>query len=313
VLSDAILLLVGLFVIYVGGRLIISGAASMATEFGLTPLLVGATIVAFGTSAPELFLAVFSAIDGEPSVSIGNVIGANINNLTLVLGLFAVLLPIVCGFATVRREAYAALFAVGLMAIFAADGRLERWEGAVMLLSFLGYLVYLWRCFRGCAYVETKQKRERNKKVILKGAALIIVSITALAIGAEITVSSAVDLAMELGISTLVIGMTIVSAGTVLPEVTVSIIAARLGQTDIAVGNLLGTLTFNTLVVAGTAAALSGVGFATFDILLGLALIFGLLVAVLVSLRYRGEITRLGGAVLMAVYAIFTIIVVAIA
>jgi cation:H+ antiporter len=301
----------GIVVIYVGGRLLISGASDAATELGLTPLLVGATIVAFGTSAPELFLAFFSALNGEAQVSIGNVIGANINNLTLVLGAFAVFLPIVCGFDTVKREAYAALLGIGLMAIFASDGRLERWEGVVMLLAFLGYLVYLRRCFRGCAYVEEKGKRKVDRRVLMKGFVFIIISIGALALGAELTVSSAVDLALELGISTFVVGITIVSVGTVLPELTVSIIAARQGQQDIAVGNLLGTLTFNTLVVAGTASAIAGVSFALSDVYIGLALIFGLLVAILMALRYRGRINRIGGVALISVYAIFTLVIVA--
>jgi cation:H+ antiporter len=310
VLWEALILLVGLAIIYVGGRLLISGASNAATELGLTPLVVGATIVAFGTSAPELFLAFFSALDGEAQVSIGNVIGANINNLTLVLGAFAVILPIVCGFDTVKREAYAALLGIGLMAIFASDGKLEQWEGVVMLVAFLGYLVYLRRCFRGCAYVEEKEKRKVDRRVLMKGLIFIIISIGALALGAELTVTSAVDLALELGISTLVVGITIVSVGTVLPELTVSIIAARQGQQDIAVGNLMGTLTFNTLVVAGTASAIAGVSFALSDMYIGLALIFGLLVAVLMALRYRGRINRIGGIALLAVYAVFTLVMV---
>jgi cation:H+ antiporter len=310
VLWEALILLVGLAIIYIAGRLLISGASSAATELGLTPLVVGATIVAFGTSAPELFLAFFSALEGEAQVSIGNVIGANINNLTLVLGVFAVLLPIVCGFDTVRREAYAALLAVGLMAVFAWDGKFEQWEGVVMLVSFIGYLEYLRRCFRGCAYVEDKEKRKVNRRVLTKGLVFIIISIGALALGAELTVTSAVDLATELGISTLVIGITVISVGTVLPEITVSIIAAREKQQDIAIGNLLGTLIFNTLVVAGTAAAISGVVFARADVYFGLAMIFGLLVAVLVVLRYRGAISRVGGAVLLAVYLAFTLAIV---
>ncbi len=309
-LWEALVLLVGLFIIYVGGRMLISGASSAATELGLTPLVVGATIVAFGTSAPEFFLAVFSALEGEAQVSVGNVIGSNINNLTLVLGVFAVILPIVCGFDTVKREAYAALLAIGLMAIFASDGELERWEGALMLVAFIGYLVYLRRCFRGCAYVEEKAIRKKDQRVLLKGVAFIMISIGALALGAELTVSSAVDLATQLGVSTLVIGITVVSVGTVLPEITVSIIAARAKQQDIAIGNLLGTLIFNTLVVAGTAAAISGVAFALFDVYFGLAMIFGLMVVVLAALRYRGAISRVGGAALLAVYAVFSLVIV---
>jgi cation:H+ antiporter len=179
-----------------------------------------------------------------------------------------------------------------------------------MLIAFFGYLVYLRRCFRGCAYVEDKALRKVDRLVILKGAAFILISIGALALGAELTVGSAVDLATQLGVSTLVIGITVVSLGTVLPEITVSIIAVREKQQDIAIGNLLGTLFFNTLVVAGTAAAISGVAFSLFDEYFGLVIISGLLVAVLAALRYRGAISRVGGAALLTVYVVFSLVIV---
>jgi cation:H+ antiporter len=284
VLWDIALLIAGLAIIYVGGRFLIQGASSLALRLGMKPILVGVTIVAFGTSAPELFLALISSSQGAASVSVGNVLGANANDLTIVLGLAAVILPLATNYLEARLEIVATLSSLLLFGALALDGRFDWVDGLIFMSSF-GVILYM-LVTRNRVPLNGPEENGvdvergwRNSTSFYLGA--LVLGVVALAIGSELTITSSVDLARSLGVSELIIGATIISIGTTLPELTVSVISALKGEPDLAVGNALGSVFFNTLVVTGTVALISGVYFETSVVLI--SVIFLLSVTLLIT------------------------------
>jgi cation:H+ antiporter len=266
----------GLALLAAGGELLVRGSAQLAARFGVAPLVVGLTVVAFGTSAPELAVSLQSVSAGAANVAIGNVVGSNIFNVLFILGASALLMPLVVSRRVVWVEVPIVIAISGLAWFFAGDGRVTPGEGLVLLLVVTVYTGWLLR-------TSTPQDAPAETTAIdgvrhgaVSSAMIALAGLALLLVGARWLVQGAVSLASALGVSDAVIGLTIVAAGTSLPEVAASLVATLRGQRDIAVGNVLGSNIFNLTVILGvTAIAAGGLavpeGVVTFDVVIMVA------------------------------------------
>ena len=250
----------GLVLLILGAERFVHGAAATARNFGIAPLLIGLTVVAFATSAPEVLVSVVAASRGEPGLAIGNAIGSNIVNIGLVLGMTAIVRPIKLESATLRRE-MPALLAVTLLTVsLFLDARLTHIDGYVMLTGLVIVMIWLARLgSRSAANDPIKKDFEAEipDDVSMKLAVLwVAVGLGTLLLGAEWLVTGAIGIAHTLGVSEVVIGITIVAFGTSLPELAVSLISVLKGEYGLAIGNIVGSNIFNLLAVIGIAAAI---------------------------------------------------------
>ena len=259
--SDVGLIVAGLVLLIWGADRFVHGAASAARNMGIAPLLIGLTIVAFATSAPEILVSVVAAARGEPGLAFGNAIGSNIVNIGLVLGVTAMIRPIPLESATLRRE-MPALLAVSLLTVsLFLDTRLSRPDGIVMLTGLA--IVMVWFVRLGIRSSENDPikmdyEAEIPDDVQTKSAVIwLIVGLGALLIGAEWLVNGSIGVAHSLGVSEVVIGITIVAFGTSVPELAVSLVSALRGEYGLAIGNIVGSNIFNLLAVIGIAATIS--------------------------------------------------------
>ena len=249
-----LLLAVGLVLLVYGAELLVRGASALAVSAGISPLVVGLTVVAFGTSTPELAVSVLSAWHGQPGIALGNVVGSNICNVLLILGLSAAVAPLVVARQVVWLEVPIMIGTSLLLILFALDGMLVRWEGALLFAGIIGYTVWTVRRSRrelreqtmagGDDELPPPSSRSRQLLEILGGLVL-------LGVGSKLLVDGAVTIARHLGVSDLIIGLTIIAVGTSLPELATSVLASLRGQRDIAVGNVVGSNIFNILTVLG--------------------------------------------------------------
>ncbi len=259
----ALLLIAGLALLLTGAELLIRGAARLAVATGLSPLVVGQTVVAFGTSAPELAIGVDAALRGVPAIALGNVVGSNIANVLLVLGLSALVAPLVVARRLIRLDVPLMLAASLLVMTMALDGRLDRLEGSVLLASAVGYTAFLVRLSRreSAALLTAAQVPGQGVRAVWwRDLGLVLGGLVLLVLGARVLVTAAVDIALGIGLSELVIGLTVVAVGTSLPEIAASIMATARGHGEMAVGNVVGSNLFNLLLVLGASAAVSADG-----------------------------------------------------
>ncbi len=254
------LLLAG-FVLLVGGaELLVRGAARLAAAMGLSPLVIGLTVVAIGTSAPELATSIGAALSGSPDIALGNVVGSNIANVLLILGMTALVAPLVVSRQLVRLDVPIMLGAALLVFGLSLDGGLGRGDGIGLLALALAYIgLLLWLAKR---HPEGVPAPEANAvaPVWWRDALYVAAGLALLVLGANWLVGAAVAIAQVLGISEMVIGLTVVAVGTSLPELATSILATLRGQRDMAVGNIVGSCIFNLLLVLGATAALAPAG-----------------------------------------------------
>lgn len=283
---NVLLLIVGLVLILGGANYLTDGAASIARRFGLSDLIVGLTIVALGTSAPELTISIVSAVQGNPGMAIGNVVGSNIFNTLLIIGVVALARPIKIEKGIMVNEipmtilASAAIFAMGISPwIDGTSAQISRVDGIILLLFLCIFMRYIFA--QAKAEKSKEDKDAKSKKEMNLWLAIFMVSggLAALVYGGDLFVDKASAIASSLGVSDAVIGLTIVAVGTSLPELATSLTAAIKGNTGIAVGNVIGSNIFNIFLVLGTAAAIrplpfAGVSTLDMEVLLGSALIF---------------------------------------
>lgn len=255
------LLIVGLVGVVVGAEWLVRGAAGLALSLGVRPLLVGLTVVSWGTSAPEFTVSVVASLQGSPEIAVGNVIGSNIFNVLFILGLSAVVAPLAVDRQLVRIEVplvIAASFAVWFLV---TDERLGRGEGFGLLSAFVAYLAAsVVLATRDPAQEHPPELGARQRKGWFGNALLVAFGLAALVFGSRALVAGAVAVARWMGVSELVIGLTIVAAGTSLPELATSVVASWRGERDIAVGNVIGSNLFNLLAVLGAAAVFAPAG-----------------------------------------------------
>lgn len=310
--------LAGLVCLVVGAEALVRGAAKLALRVGISPLVVGLTIVAFGTSSPEIAVSVDAALAGRTEIAIGNVIGSNILNVLFILGVSALIVPLVVNVQLVRQEVPVMIGASLLLPALGADGRIGLVDGVLLCGLLAAYTVFLVRQSRRetrAAQAEfggefTPAAPGSWDSTIAAQLALMAGGLALLVVGSEWLVDASTTFARLLGVSDLIIGLTIVAAGTSMPEVATSITAAIKGERDIAVGNVVGSNTFNILGCVGASAVAAGA-----DGLLvpPAAMHFDVWVMVAVALACLpvfvtgGEIARWEGAVFVAYYAAYVI------
>lgn len=258
-ISTLIFFVFGFAGLIVGGELLVRGASRLAAAAGIPPLIVGLTVVAIGTSSPEIAVMTRAAFGGQSELIIGNVVGSNIANVLLILGLSALAAPLVVPRRLIRLEAPLMILVSFVMLLVAFDGRVSRLEGAILCAGFLTHLLFMLRERRGAAPVGLNEVKmsKRNWKDWARNASLVIVGLALLLIGSNWLVDGAVTLARALGVSELILGLTVIAVGTSLPELATSIIAGLRGARDIAVGNIIGSNIFNILAGLGLTALIA--------------------------------------------------------
>ncbi|MGD9386781.1 MAG: calcium/sodium antiporter [Gammaproteobacteria bacterium] len=301
-------LLLGFLLLYGGGEWLVRGAGNLALRFGMSPFLVGMTIVAFATSAPELAVSLQAALNGVDDIAIGNVVGSNIANIGLILGICALLTPTVVRMRLIQLDLPWLIVASGLLTAFLYDGGLNRVGGIVLLAGLAAFL--FWNIRVGNPEQEEDAVKQEFEAVVRPrlGASvdvlLILLGLVALVGGGAAFVRGGVDLAEALGVPSAVIALTIVAIGTSLPELATSIVAAARGDADIAVGNVVGSNFFNILAILGITATIQPLergGITMVDMGVMLAFTIALLPLILV----RRCVGRPEGAVLLAGYAAY--------
>ncbi len=315
---DFLGLVAGLALLLGGGELLVRGASSLARDLGVPPLVVGLTVVAFGTSAPELAVNVTAALRGDAALSFGNVIGSNIANIGLILGTAALVRAVEVRGTVISREipmmlvATAAVFVLGLDRVASGAEDYDRSDGLVLLLLFCVFLYYtIAEVLRGRVrgrrqdpLVEQAEERAARSwlRPVTGSSVVALLGLALLLGGAELTVRSAVDLAAALGVPKSVVGLTVVAIGTSLPELATSLTAMRHGQLDLAVGNVVGSNIFNLLFILGTTSLIRTVPVPAGGVadLAALALFSAALLTV--SLSQRRRIVRMEGAALLLAY-----------
>lgn len=312
-----LLMIGGLITLVAGAELLVRGASRLAAALGVSPLIIGLTIVAFGTSSPELAVSVQSALSGQADVAVGNVVGSNIFNVLFILGLSALITPLVVAQQLVRIDVPLMIVVSLAVWLFALNGYVERWEGALLFAGIVAYT----------AFLGVQSQRERNAAVLaeyeaeyqpkrpaswlqrLLDAGMAGVGLALLVLGARWFVDGAVGAAEAMGVSELVIGLTIVAAGTSLPEVATSIVAALRGERDIAVGNVVGSNIFNILAVLGLTALVapgSGVPVSTNALWLDMPFMIVVAVACLPIFFTGYLIARWEGLLFLGYYIVYT-------
>jgi len=262
--TDAVTLAAGLALLLGGAELLVRGAARLAVLFGIPPLIVGLTVVAYGTSSPELAVSLGSALAGRADLAVGNVVGSNIFNVLFILGLAALVAPLVVQRQLVRTDVPIMVGVSLLLPFLALDGRIGRLEGAVLVAGSIAYTLLLLRLGRrgDGGDGDAPGPAPRGAGAVLASVALAAAGLAMLVAGARWLVDAATAVARAAGVSELIIGLTLVAAGTSLPEVATSVVAALRGQRDIAVGNVVGSNIFNILAVLGATAAVAPGGVA---------------------------------------------------
>jgi cation:H+ antiporter len=250
-MMTALTLLAGLALLIWGADLLVKGASRVAAGFGISPLVIGLTVVAFGTSSPEMAISVSSAWKGEADIAVGNVVGSNIFNVLFILGVSALITPLVVSKQLVKLDVPLMIGVSVLALVLSFDGSIAFWEGAILFTGIIAYTIMTVRM--GKASGEAGEAIEGADRTWMN-IGLIAIGLVLLVLGSQWLVSAAITIATAMGVSELVIGLTIVAAGTSMPEVATSITAAIRGQRDIAVGNVVGSNIFNILAVLGLTA-----------------------------------------------------------
>ncbi len=291
----------GLVGLFLGGDWLVRGSVAIARRLAIPPLLIGLTVVGFGTSTPELLVSVDAALRGVPDIAIGNIVGSNIANILLIVGLTALIWPITVSGATLRRDtAVMMAAAVALLPVFAL-GALGRLTGVVFVAILLGYIAFAYRQ----SVTEPAPDLAVPDAPPWRAGALVALGLVLLMLGARFLVTGAVSLARDFGLSEAFIGLTIVAVGTSLPELATSLVAAFRRQSEIALGNIVGSNIFNVFAILGLTAVIAPIPvaprFLVFDlpVMLGVSLVFVLLLWV------RPVIGRSWGAALLAAYALY--------
>ena len=292
-------ILIGLVMLFYGGDYLVTGSIRLTTRFKISPFVIGATVIGFGTSAPELAVSVLASLQGSGELALGNVIGSNIANVGLVLGLTSLLIPLTISEQRFKSEA-PILLGVSLLILYLAwDHHLLRWEGGFMVVLLV---VYLWTAFGKKEVSEIEL--EEGGYDWLPTPLLIIFGLILLVAGAEVMVKGATGIAREMGVSEWFIGVSIVAVGTSLPEIVSALIAAKRGHGEMAIGNVFGSNIFNILLVLGVASSIQPL---EIEEAIHPDLIFttAFICLFLVLIRLRHNLSRLDGVLLLLGYATY--------
>lgn len=297
------LLIVGFVMLTKGADWFVDGSSALAFRLGIPQLVIGLTIVAMGTSAPEAAVSITSALKGNEGITVGNVVGSNIMNILLILGIASVIVPLAVQKSTRMIEIPYMIAITVLFGVLGYTGEMvTRVEGGILWIAFLIYLGYLlWMAKKGKEHNEPDEKQKSLSVQLL----MILAGLICIVLGSDFVVDGATEIAKVIGISERIIGLTIVAFGTSLPELVTSIAAARRGNADIAIGNIVGSNVFNILFVAGTSALISPIVFESkfvMDTAVATATAVLLLVCVC---NKEGKLKRSGGIIMLAAYAAY--------
>lgn len=306
ILLQLVLLVTGFVLLMKGADWFVEGASRIADKFGISQLVIGLTIVAMGTSLPEAAVSIASAIKGSAGITIGNVVGSNIVNILVILGLTAVIRRISVQKSTINYEIPFMIVVTVLLAVLGlADNRVSRPEGGILWGFMILYLLYLLKMAKDKKASQEMTKAEADKKdSVLKLAVMVVVGAVMIVYGSDVTVDAATELAILFGMDERVIGLTIVAFGTSLPELVTSVAAALKGKADIAVGNIVGSNIFNILFVVGTSALITPVEYKA-DFLVDSIAAVAAAALLLVCVLRKKSLGRLGGTVMLAGYGAY--------
>lgn len=297
------LLIVGFVMLTKGADWFVDGSSALAFRLGIPQLVIGLTIVAMGTSAPEAAVSITSALKGNEGITVGNVVGSNIMNILLILGIASVIVPLAVQKSTRMIEIPYMIAITVLFGVLGYTGEMvTRVEGGILWIAFLIYLGYLlWMAKKGKEDNEPDEKQKSLPVQLL----MILVGLICIVLGSDFVVDGATEIAKVIGISDRIIGLTIVAFGTSLPELVTSIAAARRGNADIAIGNIVGSNVFNILFVAGTSALISPIVFES-KFVLDTAVATATAVLLLVCVcNKESKLKRSGGIIMLAAYAAY--------
>lgn len=290
--------MIGIIVVIKGADWLTSGAVGMAERIGVPQIIIGLTIVAMGTSMPEFFVSLMSAINGTPDLAVGNIVGSNIFNALLIVGCAAMVAPITIQHTTVKKDIPVAVFASLLLMGMTLDGHISRIDAAILFGVFIAYIGIT---LRGAKTEDDTADEEKKPMPVLKAVMLVVVGLAGLVIGSDVFVDNATSIAHTMGISDAVIGLTIVAGGTSLPELATSVVAAKKGNSGIAIGNVLGSNVFNILMILGITGLITPMTISGITVIdLAMMVISMILLWLFSFTKYRIE--RWEGVVLTAIF-----------
>lgn len=305
-ITDIVWIVIGLALLIGGGEFLVKGAVGIAAKAKLSKLVIGMTVVSFGTSSPELLVSLQSASEGLPELAIGNVVGSNIANIALVLGVTVLIFPMPVARNTIRFDWPMMMIASALFYIFAMDTQLNRWEGIVLfvlLVAFIWFIISNSRKSSKDDKVELPELEEMTAKIsVWKHVLFLLIGLVGLYFGSTWLISGAKSIAEEFGISKHVIGITIIAFGTSVPELATSCVAAFKKETDISVGNLVGSNIFNIMVVLGLTAIVKPIDIEQNVLDYDLLWMIGIGLILLPMMVFRRKVGRISGVILLGIY-----------
>ncbi len=300
-LFDLLLILLGLAFLYFGGEFLISGSIKVARFFELSPFTIGATVIGFGTSAPELCVSLLATLQGAPEVSLGNVVGSNIANIGLVLGITALIAPFTIEPGRLKKETPPLLIATALLLIFTWNQYLGRLEGLILFACIIGYLFLALTAKDGGGVNHEEESSYFPNAGVLIQAGLIIGGLGGLVLGAHWMVQGAVNIARSYGISEWLIGITIVAVGTSLPEIVSATLSALKGHGEMALGNVFGSNIFNITMVLGAASLIHPLNIVS-SIQMDLLYCAGITLGLIALIRFGHNLKKRDGVFLLIAY-----------
>ena len=306
-LLDFILLLIGLTILYFGAEWLVTAASKLAFNLGISPLIIGLTVVAFGTSAPELVVTATASWQNASELSLGNVVGSNVCNIALILGIAALLKPLHVDPASLRRDyPIMLLSSIALYIMAWTDGKISRLEGALLFIALLAYTFRMIYSVRKSRAQQRKDSDDKPKKH-LHDIGMLVVGFAGLIFGAQLMVDSAISIARSFGISEFVIAVSVVAFGTSVPELATSAVAAIKDESDIGVGNVIGSNIFNVLMVIGLVALVFELPVESRSLSFDFPIMLGISIILFPILRTGLFVGRIKGALLLGGYLSYVI------
>ena len=299
---NALLTVVGLVMLCFGGNWLVSGGVSIAKKLRISQMVIGLTVVAYGTSTPELAASVAASLGSHTDLILGNIVGSNISNVGMVIGISAIISPLVVSKATTRKEVPIMIGVMLLLVAMSIDGEISQYDGVLLIAGLIAFTVYT----VSRAKKERKKEEEdtsAQKSSMPKAVGLVAIGSGLLYLGGYLTIENVVSIAQSIGVSETVVGITIVAIGTSLPELVTSLTAIKKGHTDIGIGNIVGSNIYNILMIMGVASVITGIAvvpeiFNDYIIMIGFAV-------VLIAFLRSGIIPRAAGIGLAIAYAVY--------
>lgn len=311
IMISLIKLVVGFLFLVKGADFFVDGASSVAKKFCISAFVIGLTIVAFGTSAPELAVSLTAALKGSNDIAIGNVVGSNIFNVLVVLGASAVITPIAVEKGIIKKDYPLSIFAAILLAVLSIDTilfkapvmKIGKIDGIILLIVFV---YFMYTTVRAGMHDRAEMEEDKIKQMSMgKAIIFIVLGLAGIVLGGDMSVEGAKEIARAFGLSEALIGLTIVAVGTSLPELVTSVVAARKGESDIAVGNVIGSNLFNVFFILGTSAAISPMN-VTGTYLYDMLMLIGVMVLTYIPIAKTKKVTRAMGAIMLMAYVVYT-------